>query len=139
MRSLHTALAHRGRLAGLAAGALVLSAGAAFAAPPPLSAGERVAVEPAPQQPAPQQPAECPEGLRNHGEHVSSVAGSVEAGPGHGQLVSAAARGSCGKGLKPVKPPKASPDEKAPKAQKSERPVRGHEREGHRGRGPAGP
>ena len=95
--------------------------------------------ESAPQQPAPQEPAECPEGLRNHGEHVSSVARSVEPGPGHGQLVSVAARGGCGSGLTRVKPSKASPEEKAPKAQKSERPVRGHERKGHRGRGPARP
>ena len=136
-RTLLNALADRARLAAVTACALAVGAGGAFAvsapAEPvgiatvaqrlPASAG---APTPGPTaEPAPE--GGCPDGLRNHGEYVSSVARSAGPGPGHGEAVSAAARSECGK--------------RAPKAERGtghER-VRGHEREGHPGRGPGRP
>lgn len=164
-RALLSALADRVRLAGVAAAALALGAGAAFAAaPPPTSAGQvtiqtvsgstvtptagavpattaqpsesAADVETLPVDAVPEQLADCPEAVRNHGQYVSSVARSVTPGPRHGELVSAAARGDCGKAPKPSG---SGPDAKTPKHEKAERPVRGHEREGHPGRGPARP
>lgn len=139
-RTLLTAVLDRARLAAVVALALAVGAGGALAAAAP-SPTEPATVQTSTPQPEVTVPApervvvqvdvvdvaDCPAGLRNHGHHVSGVARSVKPGPGHGKAVSAAARSDCGKPKEP---------EQGQKPEKADKPGRGHEREGHPGRGP---
>lgn len=61
---------------------------------------------------------------KNHGTYVSGVARSVPPGPSHGPRVSAAAKGDCGKTVKPTKSAKPTTSARPTKSAKPSSPGR---------------